>query len=157
MVHEFAHALFCRFTGTPVHQVCYFRFGNPAGFVLHEPPATVWKQLWISGGPFVVNTIVGFLIGMLAFLTIPRSPEWQVPRFIAGWLAASVAMHAFPSRPDAVSSWRAVRAKEAPLSAKIIGTPVAALMYLAALFAVGMVDLVYGLVIGVLIPLLLLK
>jgi hypothetical protein len=32
--HELGHQLFCKFTGVRVIKVRYFRFGNPAGYVL---------------------------------------------------------------------------------------------------------------------------
>ncbi len=160
IVHEFAHALFCRLTRTKVHEVCYFRFGNPAGFVRHDPPTSVWKQLLIAGGPFIINSIAGFVIGLLAFKFIMPHKDWSVLRFIAGWLTVAVGMHAFPSRPDAVSVWQALWGKDAgkvPVAARIVGTPIAAIMYLGALFAVAMVDVVYGAVVGLLIPYLILK
>lgn len=157
IVHEAAHALFCRLTGTKVQQVCYFRFGNPVGFVRHDPPTSVWKQLLISGGPFIVNSIVGFVIGWLARRFIMGNEDLKILSYITGWLAVSIAMHAFPSRTDAVNTWKALWAGDAPLTARIVGTPIVALMYLAALFAVAMVDLIYGAVIGLLIPQTMLK
>ena len=69
-------------------------------------------------------------------------------------------MHAFLSRPDAVNAWNALWGKDAgkvPVAAPIVGTPIAAIMYLGALFAVAMVDIMYGAVVGLLIPWLLLK
>lgn len=37
IVHEFAHMLFCRIRKVAVFDACYFRVGNPAGFVIkHE-------------------------------------------------------------------------------------------------------------------------
>lgn len=38
IVHEMAHQIFCRLCGVAVFDVCYFRFGNPSGYVVHEIP-----------------------------------------------------------------------------------------------------------------------
>jgi hypothetical protein len=35
ILHETAHLFFCKLFKLQVYNVCYFRFGNPAGFVLH--------------------------------------------------------------------------------------------------------------------------
>src|SRR5437762_10128220 len=62
IVHEAAHQLFCRLFRVAVLDVCYFRVGNPAGYVLHEIPAYPNQQIWIGIGPFLINTLVGALI-----------------------------------------------------------------------------------------------
>ena len=36
IVHEAAHMLFCRMRGVAVLEACFFRFGNPAGYVVHD-------------------------------------------------------------------------------------------------------------------------
>ena len=36
IVHEAAHFLFCRLRRVAVFDVCYLRFGNPAGYVIHS-------------------------------------------------------------------------------------------------------------------------
>ena len=74
IMHELAHMLFCLWTGTRVTKVRLFRFGNPAGYVIHEHPSSAWKTILIGVGPFFVNTIVGFLIALSAFLL---RGEWQ--------------------------------------------------------------------------------
>src|SRR5579862_7910264 len=66
IVHEFAHLLFCKLTGTPVLKVCYFRIGNPAGYVIHGQPPSVWKHILIGIGPFFVNTLIGLVMGIAA-------------------------------------------------------------------------------------------
>ena len=63
IVHEAAHQLMCELCGVAVLDVCYFRPGNPAGYVLHEPTRTPGQQVIIGVGPFFVNTVLGALIG----------------------------------------------------------------------------------------------
>ena len=45
IVHEAAHAFFCRKFEAPILEVKYFRFGNPAGYVIHGDPENFKGQL----------------------------------------------------------------------------------------------------------------
>ena len=53
VVHEAAHMLFCRIRGVAVLDVCFFRFGNPAGYVVHDAAGgrnpTTWFSEWARG------------------------------------------------------------------------------------------------------------
>jgi len=149
MVHELAHKLFCHWTGTRVLQVCYFRFGNPAGFVIHEKPTSVWKHMLIGIGPLFVNTFIGLMLGLVA-LTLKGKSE---PAFMAlMWLAVSIAMHSFPSTGDAKSIWAAVWHREAPVLTKVIGTPLVGLIVIGAIGSIFWLDLIYGVGVVVGIP-----
>lgn len=149
IVHELAHKLFCHWTGTRVLQVCYFRFGNPAGFVIHEKPSTVWKHILIGIGPLFVNSAIGLAIGLLALLFKQKAE----PAFVAlMWLAISIAMHSFPSTGDAKSIWTAIWDKEAPVLAKIVGTPLVGTIFLGAIGSFFWLDLIYGVGIAMGIP-----
>lgn len=156
MVHELAHKLFCQWTGTKVLQVCYFRFGNPAGFVVHETPPSVWRHILIGIGPLFVNTVAGFLIGLLLpTLKHVNGDAGAFLQIVVVWLAVSVAMHSFPSTGDAKSIWAAVSKPEVPLGAKIVGLPVVGLIYLGAIGSVVWLDLIYGAAVVVGLPILL--
>jgi hypothetical protein len=149
IVHELAHKLFCHWTGTPVLQVCYFRFGNPAGFVIHEKPGSVWKHILIGIGPLFVNSALGLAIGLLALMFKQKAE----PAFFGlMWLAISVAMHSFPSTGDAKSIWAAIWDKEAPVLAKIVGTPLVGAIVLGAIGSFFWLDLLYGVGIAMGIP-----
>lgn len=154
MVHELAHELFCHWTGTRVLRVCYFRFGNPAGFVIHQRPTSIWKSILIGVGPLFVNTAAGLGIALLA-IALQRSLHSQPWRFAALWLAVSVAMHSFPSTGDARTIWSALWAKGTPLAARLLGTPLVGLIYLGALASIFWLDLVYGMGVAIGIPYLL--
>jgi hypothetical protein len=149
IVHEFAHKFFCSLTGTKVLQVCYFRFGNPAGYVIHENPATVWQHILIGIGPLFVNTGLGLLIGMCA---IPFKQSSSPVFGALMWLAVSIAMHSFPSTTDAKSIWKAVWHQEAPISARAVGTPLVGLIFLGAAGSIVWLDLIYGVAIVMTIP-----
>ena len=149
IIHEFAHKFFCSLTGTKVLEVCYFRLGNPAGYVIHEKPATVWQHILIGIGPLFVNTGLGLLIGTLALpLKAVATPLFGV----LFWLAISTAMHSFPSTGDARSIWQAVWDPDAPFMAKVVGTPLVGLIYLGAMGSVFWLDLIYGVVVVVFVP-----
>jgi hypothetical protein len=156
IVHELGHKLFCNLTRTPVLEVCYFRVGTPSGYVMHQPPSSVWKSILIAVGPLFANTIIGFLIGLLAGVFLYRVRSLFFLGAILAWVAVSVAMHAFPSTGDARVIWKAIWTRGAPLSPRLVGTPVAAVIYLGALGSVFWLDAIYGTVIGVMLPMFIL-
>jgi hypothetical protein len=148
IVHELAHVAFCKFTDTRVLKVCLFRLGNPAGYVIHEQPSTVWRHILIGIGPFFVNTLLGFMIGIVA---IPMHMDLRHPtpaQFLLLWLGVSIAMHSFPSIGDARSIWHAVWSKGAPMSARLVGSPLVVVIFAGAIGSIFWLDALYG--IGVL-------
>lgn len=66
IVHEIAHQFFCRRAGVAVLDACYFRIGNPSGYVVHGYPAKTATIILISIAPFLTNILVGAL-GVLCF------------------------------------------------------------------------------------------
>lgn len=153
IIHELAHVLFCLWTGTRVSKVRLFRFGNPAGYVIHEHPSSAWKTILIGIGPFFVNTLVGFLIAMSAFLLRNDGHTKSTVLFAALiWLAISVAMHAFPSKGDAKGIWGTVSDRSCPLVAKIAAVPIVGFIYLGALGSVFWLDLVYAAAVTIGLP-----
>ena len=152
IIHEVAHELFCVLTRTRIVKVCYFRFGVPAGFVVHEKPSSVWKNILIGVGPLIVNTGLGLTVGILA---IPYGVPGAGQDFIFPvlmWLAISIAMHSFPSPADAKNIWAAINDKQAPPAAKAVGTPLCGLILFGAIGSIFWLDLVYGIGIVVGIP-----
>jgi len=49
IVHEMAHQLFCRLFRVAVLDVCYFRFGNPAGYVIPSTGDAKTLRTAVSG------------------------------------------------------------------------------------------------------------
>jgi hypothetical protein len=154
MVHELAHQLFCIWTKTRVIKVCYFRFGNPAGYVIHEVPNSTWHHILIGIGPLFVNTLLGFTLGILI-----ASHHWarddEPIRLACLWLAVSIAMHSFPSTGDAKSIWRALWKRKSPFLAKLLGTPLVIIIYAGAFGSVFWLDALYGLGVAIAVPKLL--
>lgn len=154
VVHEMAHMLLCRLTGTRVLKVRLFRLGNPAGYVMHERPRGAWKTLLISTGPFFLNTVAGFLIGLSASLLRERATTNGIAvRLLLVWLAVSVAMHAFPSTGDARAVWGTVRDRSCPILLKLAAVPLAGFIYLGALGSAFWLDLLYALTVAIGLPL----
>ena len=102
IVHEIAHRLSADLLGIPVYQVCYFRVGNPAGYVVHAPVERVRDALLISVTPLIVNTVLCALITFSAVfpLFILRAEQYSFVFIVIAWVGISVGMHAFPSNED---------------------------------------------------------
>ncbi len=146
IMHEYAHKLACEKTGVRVYEVCYFRLGNPVGYVQHAPPRTYKQAFLITVAPFLVNSIIAIAIFIIALMTPITFEIWKIKvRYILYWLGVSIAMHAFPSSHDAKNlwdfTWRVWKRKPYIL----LGLPIVALIYLANLLSYIWFDLIYAL------------
>lgn len=157
IVHELAHQLFCRWFRVPVFEVCYFRVGNPAGYVMHEGATKNYQTVLISVGPFLLNTLLGFLIGLPAALQF-QFDSANLIDYILIYFGVSIAMHAFPSTGDAASLWEAVMNNEkSNWLTKIAVAPVVGIIYLGALGSFFWLDLLYGIGVAYGLPTLIVK
>ena len=68
IVHEFAHVLFCKLRNVAIFDVCYFRVGDPSGFVIHEATPNFTTTFLVSMGPFFVNTLLCLFICLVLSL-----------------------------------------------------------------------------------------
>lgn len=152
IVHELAHQVFCRLYKVPVFKVVYFQVGNPAGYVMHEPPASKWQSIMISIGPFIFNTIIGALIALPASLPVFTFNNSGPLDWLLIYLGVSIAMHAFPSTGDANVIWQMMKDKDTSPLVKIIGYPVVGLIYLGSIGSFFWLDLAYGIGVAVAIP-----
>lgn len=155
VVHELAHRLFCWLFGVRVVKACYFRLGNPAGYVIYDAPDSAGQHIWICIGPFVVNTIIGAAVAYQASSRLLPLGRAGLMDYVMMWLGVSIASHAFPSTGDARSIWRGLWSRRASVLARLIGTPVVGLIYLGALGSVLWLDIAYGLTVAVWLPMLL--
>lgn len=145
VVHELGHLLCCRMLRIPVHKVCYFRLGNPAGYVVHDAAPNAIQQIAVGFGPFFLNTGLGLLLGLIAALARHRYGallSW--PMIILPWLSVSIAMHAFPSTGDAGAIWRSLWSCDTSWPIRILGIPVVVVIYVGALASIFWLDLAYG-------------
>ncbi len=96
IIHEWAHKKFCEYLGVPVHEVVYFRIGNPAGYVIHDPPDTYKQTFWVSVGPLIINSLAAIIFSFFTSQAINGSGLW----YFLLWVAFSAGMHSFPSDHD---------------------------------------------------------
>jgi hypothetical protein len=153
IVHESAHLLFCRLRRVAVLDACFFRFGNPAGYVVHEIPPDFLSSFLISVGPFVVNSVLCVVFCLPAVVPV-RIFGIQTPvTFFWLWLGLSIGMHAIPSTADAQVLWDQARerAKDRDLLA-LVSLPLVGFIWLANLGRVIWLDYLYGIAIGLLLP-----
>ena len=156
VVHELAHQLFCRFFKVDVYEVCYFRVGNPAGYVTHEPPKKWTQTVLIAAGPFFINSLMAAALAFPVVLKFDFN-SLTISGVVLLWLAISIGMHAIPSTGDAKSMWKAVSGNKAPLLAKIIVSPIIAIIYLLSLGSFFWLDLIYGVLVSLIGPLALVQ
>lgn len=152
IVHEIAHQFFCRISRVAVFDVCYFRFGNPAGYVIHEIPRKPSQHILIGIGPFFVNTIIGALIALPAAIPVIKFDVGAPLDYLLIWLGVSIAMHSFPSTVDAQGIWEAVKSKETSIPTKVLAAPIVGIIYLCAAGSVFWLDLIYGIAVAMFIP-----
>jgi hypothetical protein len=150
-----AHQLFCRVFRVAIFEVCYFRYGNPAGYVTHEKPINSLHHLMIDIGPFVLNSVSGAIIAFPSAIPVLQFDAGSGLDFLLIWLGVSIAMHAFPSTGDADALRDAVRDKNATPFTRVVGTPLVGLIHLGAIGSMIWLDVVYGVAIAMLPPKLL--
>jgi len=102
IAHEFAHRFFADWAKVPVYQVCYFRVGNPAGYVIHGPVKGLKNSFLISVGPLIINTVLCALLTFSAIfpMFILEAAEYNWIFILLAWIGFSIGMHAFPSNED---------------------------------------------------------
>lgn len=153
--HELSHLIFCKMVGARVHQVVFFRLGNPAGFVIHAAPAQFSGHFAIVVGPFLINSAVAFVIfrsSSPSWISLSvDDPSGLILPLLALWWGMAIGLQAFPSKGDANSLWRGANAhlrKGNFLAAA--GYPVVALIYVANYLRFTHVDFAYALLLFVL-------
>ena len=151
IVHELAHKFFCNRANVPVYKTCYFRLGNPAGYVIHGPVNSYVKAFLINIAPFIVNTCVAFLI----FLVAVNASSLGITTYLLYWLGISIAMHSFPSSGDADNLWSYSKKawRRNPLA--LLGFPVVGLIKLATILSAIWFDLLYAIALLLLVAFLL--
>jgi hypothetical protein len=158
IIHEAAHLFFCKLFKLQVYQVCFLRFGNPAGYVVHEKTDNFIASFFVSMGPFIGNTLLCIIFCSAAFL-----PVWELKvsdplAYFFYWLGISIGMHAFPSTGDLSNLWELApaKAKGGNLLA-IISLPLIAILYVANFARIVWAHLGYGILVGILGPIALFR
>lgn len=153
IIHEFAHMLFCRLRKVAVLDACYFRVGNPAGYVVHENSDDFNTTFLVSMGPFFVNTILCLLICLPAYMPIKYFNLEHPFSYFLIWLGVSIGMHAIPSNQDASNIYEQAKdkVKEGNVLA-IVSFPLIGLIYIFNALRFFWADVIYGVGIGIGIP-----
>lgn len=158
IVHEAAHLFFCKLFKLQVFDVCFLRFGNPAGYVIHEKTENFTAAFFVSMGPFLGNTLLCIVFCTAAFLPVWELKVFDPLAYFFYWLGLSIGMHAFPSTGDLSNLWDV-----APATAKhgnilaIISLPLIAILYVLNFARVIWADLGYGIAVGILFPIALFR
>ena len=153
IVHEFAHMMFCKLRKVAVFDACYFRVGNPAGYVVHERTDNFYSTFLISMGPFLVNTLLCLVICLPAYMPMKFFNLDHPLSYFLMWLGVSIGMHAIPSNQDANNVFQQAKEniKNRNLLA-ILSFPLVGLIYVFNLLRFFWADVIFGVAVGVGIP-----
>ncbi len=158
IVHEAAHMLFCKLRRVAVLDVCFFRFGNPAGYVLHEAIEDFNSAFLVCVGPFIINSLLCMAICFPAVLPIQVFGVRQPLSYVLLWFGLSIGMHAIPSTHDANALWaHAGKAATQLNPLALLSFPLVVVIYVANVLRMFWADYLYGIAIGLGLPSLLFK
>ena len=129
--HELGHQIFCIIAGVKVRKAVYFRFGNPAGYVIHDTPDSILKALLITFGPFISGTFFSLVF-------------YNMSGIFFTWLGFSTALHCFPSSGDAKSLWSQTNSRIRRNIFALIGYPFALLIWTADILKAVYFDFFYA-------------
>ncbi len=153
IVHEFAHMFFCKFRKIAVLDACYFRVGNPAGYVVHERTENFYSTFLVAMGPFFVNTLLCLLICLPAYMPIKFFNITHPLSYFLIWLGVSIGMHAIPSNQDATIIFEQAKEKVKQYNIlAILSFPIVVMIFIFNILRVVWADLFYGVAIGIGIP-----
>jgi hypothetical protein len=153
IVHEAAHMFFCKLRGVAVLDVCFFRFGNPAGYVVHESTEDFLSNFLISVGPFIVNSILCIVICFPVSIPVDVFGQSGFLSYALLYLGVSIGMNAFPSTADGRNLWNHAKvAVQSGNKLAIAGFPLVAAIYAANILSVIWLDALYGLGLGLWAP-----
>jgi len=157
IIHEMAHRIFCDISGVRVFKVCYFRVGNPSGYVLHEHTTDLKASFLITVGPLIVNTVLCSLLTFTPAIAFSLKPAHLHPIFyVLAWVGLSMGMHAFPSNQDAKNFEAVVDATGKHGLLYWVSKAFRGLIFVANLLRMVWFDLIYAVAVAWVLPHLLL-
>jgi len=128
--HEYAHKEAAESQNMKVSEVCYFQFGDPAGYVTHQSPKSYTGMFIISAAPFILNTSFAFTIFFSAsayIQSVGYASLTRVPIVLLGvltWIGICLCLHAFPSPQDISNIRDSAKRKWSQKPFGILGTPI---------------------------------
>jgi hypothetical protein len=153
IVHEAAHMFFCKLRRVAVLDMCFFRVGNPAGYIVHEEIGDFTSAFLICVGPLLVNSLLCIVICFPAFMPVRVFEIAHPLSYFLLWLGVSIGMHAFPSNHDAQNLFEhAKRAARSLNPLAILSFPLVLLIMLANLSSIFWGDYFYGVALGLGLP-----
>ena len=141
--HELGHKLFCDWTKVKVIDVCYFRWGNPSGYVIHEQPHNFNQSFFISVGPFITGTF----LSLLFFIFSKLFHSGLFIEYLLIWVGGSIVMNSFPSDRDAENLWNETNRHVKNNFLALIGYPFALIIWVANILSILWFDLIYAVLI----------
>ena len=158
IVHEAAHMFFCKLRHVAVFDMCFFRIGNPSGYIVHEEIDNFTTAFLVSVGPLIVNSLLCIVICFPAFMPVRMFHIDHMLSYALLWLGVSIGMHAFPSNHDAMCLFHHAKKAAAALNPlALLSFPLVVLIMAANALSVVWADYFYGLFLGLGLPELVLK
>jgi len=158
VVHEVVHRFICDLIKVPVYDICYFKFGNTAGYVIHGDTKGLRNSFLVSVGPLIVNSILCILLTSPFVFPMYVLPADQIsPIFVVLlWLGLSIGMHAFPSEQDMSNFLTDVKKTKRRGLLYLVALPSSLIVRIASRLRCVFFDLIYVFFIGFVLPSLLL-
>jgi len=152
MAHEFAHELMCRLTNTKVIGGHFFQIQDSSGCVVSEQPSSIWKCFSIGFCPFIFNTLLGFIAGLIAAASYRAAGKFEFMSIAFCYVSLSVAFNAFPSLQDAKVIDGELWKKGTSILAKVLLAPFVFIFAVKAVIGTVFMDFIWSLAFGVIIP-----
>ena len=86
ILYNFFHVIMCKLKKIPVYKVCYFNFDNGnQGYVIHEQIENISDNILIGIFPFILNNILGMLIGIPASILLLTEKKVDISIILILW------------------------------------------------------------------------
>jgi hypothetical protein len=158
IVHEAAHMFFCKLRRVAVFDMCFFRVGNPSGYIIHEEVEDFTSAFLICVGPLLINSLLCVLICFPAFMPIRIFDIDHPLSYLLMWLGISIGMHAFPSTHDATNLFNQAKKAAKNLNPLAIASfPLVGLIVVVNVLSIVWADFFYGVALGFGLPELVFK
>ncbi len=153
IVHEAAHMFFCKLRHVAVFDMCFFRVGNPSGYIIHEEIDDFTSAFLICVGPLLINSLLCVFICFPAFMPIRIFHIEHPLSYVLMWLGISIGMHAFPSNGDAQNLYHhAQKAAKSLNPLAILSFPLVGLIMVVNVLRFFWADFFYGIALGFGLP-----
>jgi len=143
-LHVFLHQFICKVLGVSVLEMKYFDFKNKVGYVIHEKSENVKFNVIITFFPYLIMTLLSFLLFIPLILITASSSNSIIIIFVfilTFWFFVSFLFHALPSGLDLGSIVNYFKERSKPDSEPFLGAP-----YISYVSWLGLVNVYFGLI-----------